>query len=449
MRLRQASFRRLLMYFRGTMSEPGSRTSPVPAQIAASTLAASPVAFLMALHFINWVGFAGWNAMLHNYTVDKLNFGWFEAGLTQTVREIPGFLAFTAIFWLLWFREQTVAYVSLIVLGIGVAMTGQISTTTGMLIATFVMSVGFHYFETINKSLQLQLLPKLEAPALMGKIASAGAAAQFATYGTIASAGVLGWQISRTSYDSVYIFVGVLAVVLTIVMFFYFGRFQGPVVQRKQIILRQRYWLYYAMTFMAGARRQLFFAFGGYLLVKVFGFNVFDTAKLMLVTTLLNTFLARQLGELVKRIGERRSICFENAVLIAVFIGYATVENRSYDVMGGLMTVPGWAIVSALFVIDGVFFTLILAQSTYFQKIGDPQDMAATVSVAFTINHIAAVIIPVTFGALGGLVSPALVFWLGAGIATISFGLSFLVPRHPRPGYETTLQDAPQAQPAE
>ena len=75
--------------------------------------------------------------------------------------------------------------------------------------------------------------------------------------------------------------------------------------------------------------------------------------------------------------------------------------------------------------------------------------MAATVSVAFTINHIAAVIIPVTFGALGGLVSPSLVFWLGAGIATVSFGLSFLVPRHPQPGYETVLVTMPRQQPAE
>jgi hypothetical protein len=58
----------------------------------------SAVRFLMALHFINWLGFAGWNALLHNYTIEAVGFGWFEAGLTQTVREIPGFLAFTVAF---------------------------------------------------------------------------------------------------------------------------------------------------------------------------------------------------------------------------------------------------------------------------------------------------------------------------------------------------------------
>lgn len=418
---------------------PSAATSAAPGEPAQKLLGwGGAVHFLMALHFINFVGFAGWNAMLHNYSIDKLGFGWFEAGLTQTVREIPGFLSFTAVFWLLWFREQTVAYVSLIILGIGVAMSGWISSVTGMLIATFVMSVGFHYFETMNKSLQLQLLPKADAPALMGKINSAGAMAQFATYATIAAAGFLGWKATSASYDAIFYFIGMLCVLLTCVGFVFFGKFQGPVKQRKELVLRKRYWLYYAMTFMAGARRQLFFAFGGFLLVKKFGFTVFDTALLMLVTSLANTFLAPRLGRLVKIYGERRSICFENAVLIAVFAGYALTDD--------------WRVAAALYVIDGVFFTLILAQATYFQKIADPADVASTVSVAFTINHIAAVAIPVTFGLIGQNINYSIIFWLGCAIATTSFLLSFLVPRHPTPGHETVLaRGAPvaKAQPAE
>jgi thioredoxin reductase/predicted MFS family arabinose efflux permease len=323
----------------------------------------------------------------------------------------------------------------LVVLGIGVALSGWISSVTGMLIATFVMSVGFHYFETINKSLQLQLLPKAEAPALIGRINSAGAAAQFTTYAALALAGLIGWQVSRSSYDGIFLLIGTLCVVLTAIAFWFFGKFQGPVPQRKELILRQRYWLYYAMTFMSGARRQLFFAFGGFLLVKKFGFTVFDTAKLMLVTSLLNTLLAPQLGKLVKLYGERRSIMFENAVLIAVFAGYALTND--------------WRVAAALFVIDGVFFTLILAQATYFQKIADPADVASTVSVAFTINHIAAVAIPVSFGLIGQNVNYSIIFWLGCGIASTSFLLSFLVPRHAQPGFETTLGGSARVQPAE
>lgn len=394
--------------------------------------AASPeaaVQFLRALHFINWLGFAGWNALLHNYTIEMAGFGWFEAGLTQTVREIPGFLAFTAIFWLLILREQVMAYASLVILGIGVALTGANPTLTGILLTTFVMSVGFHYFETINTSLQLQLLPKAQAPQLIGRIVSAGAMAQFIAYGGLAVAWWAGWH----NYLYLYMLLGLACAILTIVAFFYFGRFEGAVPQRKKIVLRQRYWLYYALTFMSGARRQLFMAFGGFLLVKKFGYSVGDMAMLMLVTSAANTFFAPRLGRLVSAWGERNTITLENCVLICVFIGYAMTDSAG--------------LAAALFIIDGIFFTLILAQKTYFQKIGDPADMAATAATAFTINHIAAVGIPVTFGMIG-TVDYAMIFWLGAGIATVSLCLSFLVPTHPAPGNETVLV-TPRPQPAE
>lgn len=387
------------------------------------------VQFLRALHFINWLGFAGWNALLHNYTIEMAGFGWFEAGLTQTVREIPGFLAFTAIFWLLILREQVIAYTSLVILGIGVALTGANPTLTGILLTTFVMSVGFHYFETINTSLQLQLLPKAQAPQLIGRIVSAGAMAQFIAYGGLAIAWWAGWH----NYVYLYMLLGLACAILTIVAFLYFGRFEGSVPQRKKIVLRQRYWLYYALTFMSGARRQLFMAFGGFLLVKKFGYSVGDMAMLMLVTSASNTFFAPRLGRLVSVWGERNTITLENCVLICVFIGYAMTQSAG--------------LAAALFIIDGIFFTLILAQKTYFQKIGDPADMAATAATAFTINHIAAVAIPVTFGMIG-TVDYAMIFWLGAGIATTSLFLSFLVPAQPAPGNETVLA-SPRPQPAE
>jgi predicted MFS family arabinose efflux permease len=398
--------------------------------LSSTQLAASPIVFLRSLAFINYLGFAGWSALLYNFTVEQASFQWFETGLTQSVREIPGFLAFTAIFWLILVREQVLAYVALLFLGLGVALTGQFPTLTGVLVTTFIMSIGFHYFESMNVSLQLQLLPKAEAPRLIGTITAAGAAAQFLAYGGLAVAWWAGWR----SYQQLFLVVGFACMALSLAAMGYFRRFEGPVQQRKRIVLRQRYWLFYLLTFMTGARRQLFMAFGGFLLVVKFGYSVADMATLMLVTTAANVALAPRLGRLVMRIGERRTIMIENIVLIIVFAGYATTASAS---VAGL-----------LFIIDGVFFTLTLAQRTYFQKIADPADVAATTSVAFTINHIAAVAVPIAFGALG-MINPAIIFWIGTGIASVSLTCSFLVPRHPVPGSETVLVSIPRSQPAE
>ena len=388
--------------------------------VSIARLRATPIVFLRSLAFINYLGYAGWAALLYNFTVERANFQWFETGLTQSVREIPGFLAFTAIFWLLVVREQVLAYVALAVMGLGVALTGQFPSLGGVLITTFLMSVGFHYFETMNVSLQLQLLPKAEAPRLIGTITAAGAAAQFASYGGLAIA----WWAGGRNYQQLFLAVGIACITLTAAATLWFQRFEGPVPQRKRIVLRQRYWLYYTLTFMTGARRQLFVAFGGFLLVKKFGYNVADMASLMLVTTAANTLLAPRLGRLVMQVGERHTIMLENVVLIVVFAGYATTASAT---LAGL-----------LFVIDGVFFTLTLAQRTYFQKIADPADLASTTSVAFSINHVAAVVVPVGFGTLG-MIDPAIIFWLGAGVASVSLTCSFLVPRHPAPGRETVL----------
>jgi hypothetical protein len=154
---------------------------------------------------------------------------------------------------------------------------------------------------------------------------------------------------------------------------------------------------------------------------------------LMLVTAGLTALFAPRMGLLIQTLGERKTIAMENAILIVVFAGYALTSSA---------TVAG-----LLFMIDAAFFTLLLAQRTYFQKIGSPEDMAPTAAVAFTINHIAAVALPVAFGVLG-MFNYTYIFWLGVLIASISFCLSFLVPEDPAEGHETVFQPR-RLQPAE
>ena len=382
---------------------------------------ASPAVFLMCLGFANMVAFAGWQSLINNFAREHAGFGWFETGLNQTFREIPGLLAFTAIFWLMWFREQAVAYASLALLSVGVALTGLFPTLGGILVTTLIMSIGFHYFEVVSHSLQLQLLKREDAPHVMGRIHSASAAAQFATYGSVL---LMTWWLGVTSYAFLFTLIGCATLSLVWLSWRHFPRFDSRVPQRKEIVLRPRYWLYYAMTFLSGARRQIFSAFGAFLLVDRFGLPLPTIALLYLVTSLCTTLLAASIGRLIARLGERRTMIIENMVLITVFTGYALTDSAGVAVV--------------LFIVDGVSMTLMIAQRTYFQKIGDPADMAATTSVAFTFNHIAAVVIPVTFGLIGHR-NPSLIFWLGACIATGSLVLALLVPRSPGPGAETML----------
>jgi predicted MFS family arabinose efflux permease len=391
---------------------------------------ASPTAFLMGMAFINWLGFASWQALFNNYARDAVSFTGWEVGVLQSVREIPGFLAFTAAFWFMVMREQTLAYVSVVILAFGIAATGFLPSYQGLLFTTFVMSVGFHYFETAQQALSLQLLPKSEAPKVLGRVASAMAGAQLVAYSLIA---LVSWGL-KPSYQTLYLAFGAGTLVLIGLAAGLFRRFQGDVPQRKGIVLRRRYWLYYALTFLSGARRQLFMAFGGWLLVERFGYDLSSFSALLFIYCAINLLAGPLFGRMIGRIGERNTIILENLSLIVIFTGYATTTSG--------------VVAGALFVADGVFALLMIAQRTYFQKISDPADIAPTASVAFTINHIAAVAIPVAFGRIW-IENPSIVFGIGALIATASLSLAFLVPRDPEPGRETVLPGAAQPQPAE
>ena len=382
----------------------------------------SPLLFLFAINFINILGFAGWNGLFNNFAKEAAGFTGYDIGIAQSVREIPGFLAFTAIVWFLLLREQVFALASLIVLGIGIVMTGYFPTLWGVLMTTTIMSIGFHYSETVNQSLALQLFAKKDAPRLLGRVASAGAAAQLVAYGSMA----LFWWAGMRDYRILFGMLGCLCVVLAIAAWLWFPRVEGTVPQRKSIVLRPRYWLYYALTLMSGARRQIFSAFAAFLLVERFGMKVPEIAGLLLVTSLLNMLLAPRFGSMISRIGERRTIMIENLSLIIVFAGYAATDDA--------------LVAAVLFIIDGVFLTLVIAQRTYFQKIGDAADMSPTAAVAFTINHIAAVFIPFGFGLLW-LKDPSLVFQAGGLIAAISLVLAFIVPHDPGPGQETIFKE--------
>lgn len=382
----------------------------------------SPIAFLVVLAAINYGAFASWSALLNNFAKESVDFTGREMGLLQSIREVPGLLAVSALLFLLIMREQVLAYVSLVVIGAGVAATGFFPSIVGLWATTFAMSVGFHYYETMSQSMSLQLVPKLHAPRVLGGIASAQAIAQLVAFGII----MVVWSSFAVSYQTLFLAAGGFTVVMALIAAAVFPRFDGPVVQRKGVVIRARYWLYYALTFMSGARRQIFMAFGGFLLVEKFHFDVAHMAFLLLVTYAANMLIAPRLGAAIERFGERRTIMFENITLIVVFLGYAFAGDGR---LAGL-----------LFIVDGIFFTLIISQRTYFQKIADPADIAPTAGVAFTINHIAAVFIPAAFGLIW-LWSPQAVFLIGAVIATISLSLAFLVPRHPSPGNETVLAE--------
>ena len=366
-----------------------------------------------------------WFTLWSNFSKDKLAFTGREAGILQSLREVPGFLAFGVVFLLLLMKEQLLAFVALVFLGIGVGVTGFFPTEMSFYTTTVIMSIGFHYYETAAQSLALQWVDKKDAPHQLGRILAAASFAAIAAYAIIyipeipnLLKGSLGeFQFSQDyPFKYIYLAGGLITLIIVAFCFMTFPTFPQHVEQNKKLVLRRRYWLYYALTFFGGARRQIFIVFAAYMMVEKFGYPVIGMATLFLVNHILNMFLAPRIGKLIGILGERRILTFEYIGLILVFISYAFVTNHY--------------VAAGLYIIAHFFFAMAIAMKTYCQKIADPADIAPTAGVAFSINHIAAVFLPVLLGYVW-IHSTTAVFLIGAGFACCSLVLSRFVPITP------------------
>jgi predicted MFS family arabinose efflux permease len=355
--------------------------------------------YLVVLTISSTVGLQTWTTLFNNFAVDVANLGGNHVGMIQSIREIPGFLALLAVFVIRYIREHRLSAISILVLGAGLAITGFFPSFAGIAITTLISSFGFHYYETTNMSLTLQYFKKHESPWVFGKLTSLAAA-------TSIGIGLLIWvMMSFLSFSRVYVIVGGLIASAGLWALTRDPSDPQALPQRKQMILRRRYWLFYFLTFMAGARRQIFIAFSVLLLVQKFNYSVQEVTLLFVINNSINYFLSPLVGKSIIRFGERKVLSLEYISVIFIFSAYASTDSK--------------LVVAFIYIMDQIFFTFAIAIRTYFQKVGDAQDIAPSMAVGFTINHLAAVFLPAIGGMLW-MIDYRIPFFAGAAMGVIS-----------------------------
>ena len=384
-----------------------------------------PFGLLILLAIAMPIAFSTWVALLNNFVIEVSGFSGVEIGWLQSVREIPGFLAVCVIFILFFISEQRLAYISLALLALAVAVTALFPEFKGLIITTLVSSIGFHYYETVNQSLQLQWLKKETAPSSIGWIVAAGSGSAFFVYIAI----IILWLNLNFNYFFIYFLAGLLCLLIVVFCFFYYPQFQIGKKQRLAIVLKRRYWVYYTLQFFSGARRQIFVVFASFMMVEKYGFDVHQITFLLLTNFLINIFMAPLIGRFIEKFGERLSLIVEYFGLMVIFLLYAGLYYFDWS----------YIVASILFIADHMFFGLAFAMKTYFQKIADSEDFAPTAAVAFTINHISAVFLPVLLGYIW-IHNNSAVFYLAAILSFISLIVAILIPRFPSKGNESILR---------
>jgi len=363
--------------------------------------------YLIVSGFLLNFGHRVWQAMFNNYAVERIGVGPEAIGWVQSVREVPGLMVFLLAFLALALSELRIMALSLVVLGLGLVFTGQATTIPILVVATIIMSFGFHFFEPCSSGVVLMSIEREESPKVLGQLRSLGAIA------AIAATGVVYLLVERLGYRAVFLIVGTVVAVGGAILLTR-GRGEHGLPPRRWVKLRRRYWLFYALAFLMGSRRHIFTTFAPFLLVLTHGVSVQTMSILYLVNALVNTYVYQKVGKLVPKLGERTILTIAFAALVPVFLGYAYVS-----------ALP---ILFVLFVLDNMLFGFNLGLTTYLQKIAvTPEELTSNLSAQTTINHISAVIIPVVGGTIWALLGSQATFLIGVAIAAISLVLAQLI----------------------
>lgn len=356
--------------------------------------------YLLILVVTASAGFQGWAALYTNFAKEIANVNGFQIGALQSVREIPGFLTFLAIYVMFVVKEHKLSAWSVMLMGVGISLTGFFTGFGGIIFTTVLMSIGFHFFETTNKSLTVQHFNTSESATVFARLRGYGALANIVV-------GVIVWLLAFVlPYKTLFLIIGAF-----VFLFGFYMLLQNPIKeekepQSKKIIIKKEYWLYYILNFLTGARRQIFMVFAIFLLVERYNLGISVVAGIYVVNYAMTYLFNPMISRAIDKYGERVVLSLESICLVVVFIGYAFIQNVY--------------VVIALFVIDSIFMNFSIGINTYLQKTADKKDLGSLTAIGFTINHISAVVIPLFGGALW-MLNWRLPFIIGVLVTLISF----------------------------
>jgi predicted MFS family arabinose efflux permease len=355
-----------------------------------------------------WVGFYAWRIMFNNFAVEQFDANPTEIGIIQAVREVPGLLAFGVGALAIYLTEVRIASLAIMLMGVGLIICGLSPSLVILGAATFLLSVGFHYFEPANTSQLILLSDGNNTGRVQGRYNSYESLA-----GLIGGVMILVLTLFLNYSQTFYIIGGVvLAVGFYLVLALPSNR--GKTETRK-VKIKKKYWLYYTLAFLRGCRRHIFTTFAIFLLVKNHGLGISVITIIILLSNVATFFTNRLLGNLSDRLGERFVLSGCSLALIFIFSGYAFVTYLP--------------VLITFYLIDNILFGSSIALKSYLSKIASSEELTGCLSFGMTANHITAVIIPVLGGIIWSLFGYEVTFMVGAAIVAIDLIFALMVPK--------------------
>lgn len=356
-------------------------------------------------------GLSAYGAIYNNFLVNDLHINAQQLGGLESLREVPGFLTVAMAALTVQFRESRLAAISLLMMGLGLAAITGAHSWWYLVVAGMVWSVGFHMFSPLINGLILGAAEPSQEGRSLGRIGGIGAAGALAGMLMVfAVVGLLGLRGTFIPTGLIVLF-GAAALLCTS---------EKRVAPRTRLVVRKRYGIYYALTLLDGSRRQIFSTFAVFLLIKVYHLDVQHITALLVFNSIVTTLATPVAGRLFDRHGERRILALNYGCLIVLFASYALVHNL-------------WAL-GVLYCLDNALFSFSLGINSYLGRIAPSEEITPSLVMGSTVNHIAAVGVPVVGGLLWYSLGYQVTFLAGAATCILSvFAALAIRPAAPLP----------------
>lgn len=369
--------------------------------------------FRLLLTATLFFGAAGgiFQATLNNYLSDIHNLTAAARGWLELPRELPGFLIiFVSALLLGFLRESRIAAVAMILTCLGALGLGLVANdTTKLILFIIIWSMGDHIIFAVEGPLGLHIAKRGGEGRRLGQLGGAR------NVGVILGVGAV-WLLAKVTgprYDLFYMIAGVSALLAGInYSRLKIGHASKP---SRRFVFKKKYGIFYAISALFGVRKQIFLAFGAWVLVKMYGVPVANIAMLYFIAAAIGVILRPLLGDIIDKLGERIILAADELLLLLICLTYAFA--------GDLFPGP-WAlrVLYFAYIFDSVLFALRIARITYLKKIiDDPSELTPTISLGITIDHVVAMSLPILSGWLWQEHGFKWVFLLAGAIAFIGF----------------------------
>ncbi len=355
-------------------------------------------------------GFAlnGQQNIVTNYFDGVLHLAGPQFGYITAIREVPGFLLIflSALFYRVTLQRVTAG--ALMLLAIAYALFGLSHSFWTVAPWVILSSMGYHTVLQTQNALALNLATEAKSGAILGRMNAINQGGSLAALIFI----FITFHYGLLSFRPAFIVLGVVALLGGIAVLgfphLHDGEAREHAARRDPIVFRRHYRYYYFLTLIDGGRQQIFFSFGLYVLVHAFHLGVAQVSALLIAVTFAAMLAGPTIGRLIDTYGERRMLSVVNVAYVVALSGYAFTQN--------IIVACGCYVV----------YTFIsplssIAASTYLRKVAVAEDIAPSFAMGTTMQHAAAIVVPVTAGIILNYAGYQIPFMIACGFACLNF----------------------------